>query len=73
MKALFIDGKRNGYGPDQCGRTLTAGELIEILEDFDEDRPVYLRNDSGYTYGSITERDINTAEDLGYGEEGEEE
>lgn len=73
MKALFIDGKRNGYGPDQCGRTLTVGELIEILEDFDEDRPVYLRNDSGYTYGSITERDINAAEDLGYGEEGEDE
>ena len=73
MKALFTDGKRNGYGPDQCGRTLTVGELIEILEDFDEDRPVYLRNDSGYTYGSITERDINAAEDLGYGEEGEDE
>lgn len=69
MKPLFIEGKRNGYGPDQCGRTLTVGELIEILSGFDEDRPVFLRNDNGYTYGSITERDINTAEDLGYEEE----
>lgn len=64
MKALFIEGKRNGYGIDQCGRTLTVGELIELLSEFDEDRPVYLRNDNGYTYGSITERDINTAEEI---------
>lgn len=69
MKPLFIEGKHNGYGPDQCGRTLTVGELIEILSEFDEDRPVFLRNDNGYTYGSITERDINTAEDLSYEEE----
>lgn len=64
MKALYIEGKRNGYGPDQCGRTLTVGELIEILEKFDYGRPVYLRNDNGYTYGSITEYDINSAEEF---------
>lgn len=64
MKALFIEGKKNGYGIDQCGRTMTVGELIEILSEFDENRPVYLRNDNGYTYGSITESDINTVEDL---------
>ena len=69
MNALFIEGKRNGYGIDQCGRTLTVGELIELLSDYDEDTPVYLRNDNGYTYGSITERDINTAEDLGMEDE----
>lgn len=70
MKPLFIEGKRNGYGPDQCGRTLTVGELIEILSEFDEDRPVFLRNDNGYTYGSIREEDINAAEDID-GEEDE--
>ena len=43
--------------------TLTVGELIEILEQFDYDRPIYLRNDNGYTYGSITERDIEDAEE----------
>lgn len=73
MNAIFIEGNRNGYGPDQCGRTLTVGELIEILGEFDSDQPVFLRNDNGYTYGSITERDINTAEDSGYDEEGEDE
>lgn len=65
MDALFINGKRNGYGIDQCGRTLTVGELIEILSDYDEKTPVYLRNDNGYTYGSITACDINTPDDLG--------
>lgn len=64
MKALFIEGNRNGYDIDQCGRTLTVGELIELLSEFDPDRPVYLRNDNGYTYGSITERDVNTAEEI---------
>ena len=62
MKALYIESNRNGYNIDQCGRTLTAGELIAILEQFDSDCPIYLRNDGGYTYGSITEEDINTAE-----------
>lgn len=64
MKAIYIEGKRNGYGIDQCGQTLTVGELIEILEQYDYDRPVFLRNDNGYTYGSITEGDIAPAEEL---------
>lgn len=59
MEALFIRGNRNGYAPDQCGRTFTVGELIAMLEEFDEDTPVYLCNDGGYTYGSITENDID--------------
>ena len=63
MKALYIEGRRNGYGPDQCGRTLTVGELIAYLSEFDEDRPVYLRNDGGYTYGNIEEFDINLSEE----------
>lgn len=57
-ECIYITGKRNGYGPEQCGRTLTVGELIELLSEFDEDTPIYLNNDSGYTYGSITEQDV---------------
>lgn len=63
-EALFIDGKRNGYSPEQCGKTLTVGELIEVLSNYDEELPVYLRNDNGYTYGSITGYDINTSEEV---------
>lgn len=68
-KAVFINANNNGYEPSQCGSTLTVGELIELLSNFDEDRPVYLRFDNGYTYGSLAEDDVITAEDLGCEEE----
>ena len=58
MNKLFINGKRNGYSPEQCGRTLTVGELIDILQGYDPDMEVYLKNDNGYTYGSITDYDV---------------
>lgn len=51
---VYIAGRRDGYSPDQCGRTMTVGELIAYLEDFPEDAEVYLKNDNGYTYGRIT-------------------
>lgn len=62
MDVLFINGKRNGYAVEQCGRTLTVKELIEELQCYDENLPVYLNNDGGYTYGSINENDIYDAE-----------
>lgn len=55
MRVLYIEGRRNGYGPDQCGRTMTVAELIDYLSQFDEELPVYLSNDQGYTYGNIDE------------------
>lgn len=61
---VYINGKRNGYAPDQCGETFTVGELIERLQDFDEDSPVYLINDNGYTYGSIVDYDVYEEGDL---------
>ena len=64
-KYLFIEGNRDGYTPKQCYETLTVGELISILENYDEDLKVYLRNDDGYTYGSISYRDLSTNEELG--------
>ncbi len=64
MYALFINGKRNGYNTKQCGETLTVRELIEELSYYDNDTPVYLRNDNGYTYGSITICDIYSTDDL---------
>lgn len=53
--AVMIENSRTGYTPRQCGRTFTVGELIEFLEQFDEELPIYLSNDNGYTYGSISE------------------
>ena len=54
MSRLYIEGRRDGYAPEQCDRTMTVAELMEYLEQFDEDAEVYLKNDNGYTYGSIT-------------------
>lgn len=68
-KPVFINANNNGYEPSQCGSTLTVGELIEILSHFEDDQPVYLRFDNGYTYGSIDEGDLITAEELGWFEE----
>lgn len=55
MKAIYIEGRRDGYSPKQCGNTMTVGQLIEYLSMYNEDTKVYLKNDNGYTYGSIDE------------------
>lgn len=60
---LFIEGRREAYGTEDIRRTMTVRELIEYLEQFDEDAPVYLNNDGGYTYGSITESSFEEVED----------
>ena len=52
-QVLYIDAERTGYSIDQIHSTMTAGELMNYLEQFDEDTPVYLRHDGGYTYGGI--------------------
>ena len=53
MEFVKLEGNRSGYTPEQCPDTLTVGALIEVLSQFDEDMPVYLKNDDGYTYGHI--------------------
>lgn len=54
MKAVVFEAKRSGYSIDQvAGRAITVGELISILQDFDEDNLFILSHDHGYTYGSV--------------------
>ena len=67
MKYLMIEGRREGYGPDQLRKTMTVGELMDYLSQFDEDTPVILNNDNGYTYGSIT---YESFEDGNFDEDG---
>jgi hypothetical protein len=55
MEKLIYSTFREGYGIDQVNRTMTAGELINFLAQYDEDTPIYLSFDNGYTYGGITE------------------
>lgn len=60
---LFLEGKREGYSPDQVAHTMTVGELIDFLSQFDEDTEIYLKNDNGYTYGGITEYSFEEEEE----------
>ncbi len=65
---LCIEGRRDGYAPSQIGYTMTVGEFIEQLKEFDESEKVMLYNDNGFTFGSITpssfeERDEKLFED----------
>lgn len=69
MKSLIYYTFREGYDIDQVCKTMTVGELITFLEDYDENTPIYLGFDNGYTYGGITEGRFE--ED--YGEGGEDE
>lgn len=63
MKCLTIETHRTGYSVNQCGRSLSASELIDYLSQWDGDTPVYFSNDNGYTYGSISFDDINEMEE----------
>lgn len=50
---LCINTTRTCYALSQMGRTLTIGELIERLQEYDLSMPVAFKNDNGYTYGEI--------------------
>jgi len=55
---IIIEAKREGYSIEQAENereAITVGELMQMLEGFDEGTKVYISNDNGYTYGSVTE------------------
>lgn len=58
MEKLFIEARRQGYSTSQVGETLTVKDLIRILNRYEDETPVYISNDGGYTYGAITEDEI---------------
>ena len=62
MKRLIIAAMRESYGKDDV-RTMTVAELIAALEEFDDDMPVILSHDSGYTYGGIRYELMEETED----------
>ena len=55
MNKLIYSTTREGYDVDQIYRTMTTGELIDFLSQYDEDTPLYLSFDNGYTYGGFIE------------------
>lgn len=47
MRALIMEAERTGNAVDQIRQTMTVGELIAFLSDFDEDMPIYTSQDKG--------------------------
>ena len=66
-KQLVVEAKRERY--DMNVRTMTVGELIGFLSDFDEDMEVVLSHDNGDTYGGIRENDFSEVYDVEFEEE----
>ena len=54
MNVMLFNADRTGYSIDQIRNPLTAGELIELLEEIDPNTPVICSHDSGYTYGTLS-------------------
>lgn len=53
---LVYNTFREAYGLEDIRRTMTVGELVAHLQEYDPDTPVYLSFDDGYTYGGLNER-----------------
>ena len=60
---LIINARREGYATDQCPGTMTVGDLINFLQEFNESTPVFLSHDNGYTYGSVRQSDFKEREE----------
>ena len=59
MTAVVFEAERTGYSISQVkDRAMTIGELRELLADYDDDDLFILSHDNGYTYGSISSRDM---------------
>lgn len=62
-QVVKIDACNTAYSIGQllenrCKQVMTVAELIAELEQYDDDAPVVLVFDGGYTYGSIAAFDI---------------
>lgn len=65
---LIINTERQGYSTEQITRTITVGELISFLEDYEPDTEVYLSFDNGYTYGGIQQHNLEEVYEEDYGD-----
>ena len=56
---VIIDSYRDCYSPEEAERdSITVGELIKKLNEFNPNEKVILSHDRGYTYGYISTRRI---------------
>ena len=55
MDKLIINTSKDAYSVRDIYDTMTVGDLKAFLEDLEDDTPIYLSFDNGYTYGAIKE------------------
>lgn len=63
MTRIIIEAEREAYSPNQIDSTMTVGELMSFLSDFDEDTPIIFSHDRGYTYGALKDWNISEVEE----------
>ena len=57
-EALVFEASRSAYSiGDIVDGAITVGELRALLEDYDDETPLVLSHDNGYTYGSLSKWD----------------
>lgn len=56
---LIIEVRREGYSLSQISKTLTVGELIEILDQYEDHTQIFTNHDNGYTFGGLREQDFS--------------
>lgn len=67
--AVVFEALRTGYSIDQiANKAMTVGDLIGILEEYDEDTLFVLSHDNGYTYGSVSRWEYSEREENEDGE-----
>ena len=60
---VTLEATRTDYSARAAARrTMTVGELISYLEQYDENSPVVFSNDNGYTYGRLTDECVGEVE-----------
>jgi len=58
---VILKTTRSDYQAESAAScTLTVGDLISVLNQFDEKSPVIYCNDNGYTYGYIYENMVKS-------------
>lgn len=68
MDKLIIIANRDSYSINDIYNTMTVGDLKTFLDDMEDNTPIYLSFDGGYTYGAIRDDRM----EVEYGDEEEE-
>lgn len=68
MDKLIVIANRDSYSINDIYNTMTVGDLKTFLDDMEDDTPIYLSFDGGYTYGAIRDDRM----EVEYGDEEEE-